>query len=70
MLTRLEPKRGEAQRSWLLIEGRDLAADETAGIFAARPESVKSGRRIEQLVEMPACSPAPVRLRPARPPAR
>ena len=54
MLARLKPKPGEtARRNWLLFKERDLAADDKLDILAARPESVKSGRRIEELVEKP-----------------
>lgn len=53
MLTRLKPKAGEDRPSWLLFKERDLAADDTIDILASRPESVKSGRRIEELVEQP-----------------
>ena len=61
MLAGLKRKRGETKRSWLLFKERDFAAAPETDILAARPESVKSGRRIEELV-----APAkPVRLRPA-----
>ncbi|QDZ03086.1 DNA ligase D [Nitratireductor mangrovi] len=61
MLTRLKPKPGEgAKKNWLLFKERDRAADRELDIIEARPESVKSGRRIEDLV-------APERL-PAKPP--
>ncbi|RWG76904.1 DNA ligase D [Mesorhizobium sp.] len=52
MLTRLKPKPGEDEnkKNWLLFKERDLAADITLDILEARPESVKSGRRIEELV--------------------
>lgn len=69
MLTRLKPKPGEDQnkKNWLLFKERDLAADTALDILAARPESVKSGRRIEELVAppKPAGKPAkPVALNP------
>ncbi|MEP6564460.1 MAG: non-homologous end-joining DNA ligase, partial [Mesorhizobium sp.] len=55
MLTRLKPKPGEDadKKNWLLFKERDLAADTALDILAARPESVKSGRRIEELVASP-----------------
>lgn len=55
MLTRLKPKPGEDQnkKNWLLFKERDLAADTALDILAARPESVKSGLRIEELVAPP-----------------
>lgn len=70
MLTRLKPKPGEDQnkKNWLLFKERDLAADTALDILAARPESVKTGRRIEELVAppKPSAKPAkPVALKPA-----
>lgn len=55
MLTRLKKRPGEDddRSNWLLFKEHDLAADDTLDILAARPESVKSGRRIEELVEAP-----------------
>lgn len=52
MLTRLKPKPGEDEnkKNWLLFKERDLASDAKLDILEARPESVKSGRRIEELV--------------------
>lgn len=54
MLTRLKPKGDEEKQNWLLFKERDPAADPTLDILAARPESVKSGRLIEELVAAPA----------------
>ncbi|MGF6175283.1 DNA ligase D [Ensifer sp. 4252] len=66
MLARLKPKPGEdGQHNWLLFKERDLAADATVEIVTARPESVKSGRRIEELVEKPKRPPKPVKLNPS-----
>ncbi|WEX08917.1 DNA ligase D [Chelativorans sp. AA-79] len=62
MLTRLKPRDRETKRNWLLFKERDLAADGKRDILQERPESVKSGRRIEELVEKP--KPA---ARPPRP---
>jgi bifunctional non-homologous end joining protein LigD len=64
MLARLKPKPGEKKRNWLLFKEKDLASSETVDILAERPESVKSGRRIEELVATPPPAPKPVRLRP------
>lgn len=50
MLARLKPKPGERQANWLLIKEKDFAADPETDILTARPESVKSGRVIEDLV--------------------
>lgn len=66
MLTRLKPRPGEKKRNWLLFKERDQAAEPGTDILTARPESVKTGRRIEELVAPPAPAPAPParRLRP------
>ncbi|WEX74607.1 DNA ligase D [Sinorhizobium numidicum] len=65
MLARLKARPGEEdQRNWLLFKERDLAADATIDILAERPESVKSGRRIEELVEKPKPPAKPVKLNP------
>lgn len=53
MLARLKSKSGEQKRNWLLFKERDLAADSTVDILTARPESVKSDRLIEELIEKP-----------------
>lgn len=63
MLARLKPKPGERQRNWLLFKERDAAADPGTDILTTRPESVKSGRRIEDLLA-PAAPTKPKRLRP------
>ncbi|MER8432571.1 DNA ligase D [Mesorhizobium caraganae] len=64
MLTRLKPKPGEDEnkKNWLLFKERDLAADTSIDILEARPESVKSGKRIEELVAPPK---KPARLPPS-----
>ncbi|MCV3242661.1 DNA ligase D [Mesorhizobium sp. ZC-5] len=65
MLARLKPKPGEDnKKNWLLFKERDLAADAGLDILAARPESVKSGRLIEELVEKPRPVPNPAALKP------
>jgi DNA ligase D len=65
MLARLKPKRGETKRNWLLFKERDAAADPARDILATRPESVKSGRRIEELVAPTPAAPARTpRIRP------
>lgn len=69
MLARLKPKPGEGKRNWLLFKERDQAADMTLDILAARPESVKTGRRIEELLAPPkpaaAARPKPAKLKGA-----
>ncbi|MFC0008378.1 DNA ligase D [Devosia nitrariae] len=66
MLTRLKgrPEDGNKQ-NWLLFKERDPAMDTEIDILEARPESVKSGRRIEELVAPPpAPQPPAKRTRP------
>ena len=50
MLARLKPKPGEDDTNWLLFKEHDPSADTTTDVLATRPESVKTGRRIEDLV--------------------
>src|SRR5688572_9719687 len=65
MLARLKGKpEDRGKKNWLLFKERDLAADEKTDILAKRPESVKSGRRIEELVETPKPAAKTVRLKP------
>jgi len=67
MLARLKPKPGEGgKRNWLLFKERDPAASTTIDILAERPESVKSGLRIEELAAGPASPVQPRRLSPAK----
>ena len=61
MLTELKRRKGEAKRNWLLFKERDVAADPETDILTTRPESAKTGRRIEELV-----SRLPTRLQPGR----
>ncbi|HET9069478.1 MAG TPA: DNA ligase D [Amaricoccus sp.] len=63
MLIRLKPKPGEKKAVWLLIKEKDAAAAPGRDILAERPESVKSGRRIEELAPAPPARAG--RLRPA-----
>ena len=65
MLARLKRKPGDGDKQgWLLIKEHDQAADTKTDILAARPESVKSGRRIEDLVAQPPAKP--VELKPGK----
>lgn len=68
MLARLKKRPGEDddRNNWLLFKEHDLAADETLDILAARPESVKSGRRIEELIETPTTKPVVPRPVPGK----
>jgi bifunctional non-homologous end joining protein LigD len=65
MLARFKGKpEDKGKKNWLLFKERDLAADEKTDILTKRPESVKTGRRIEELVEEPRPAAKPVRLKP------
>ncbi|MFD2647033.1 DNA ligase D [Devosia albogilva] len=51
MLTRLKAKpEDKGKKNWLFFKERDTSADPARDILEERPESVKTGRRIEQLV--------------------
>jgi len=50
MLAGLKQKPDEENRNWLLFKERDPAADTKIDILSARPESVLTGRRIEELL--------------------
>jgi DNA ligase D len=63
MLAALKPRKGDRKRNWLLIKERDEAADPGADIIRDRPESVKTGRRIEDLA--PSRPPRRPTLRPS-----
>jgi bifunctional non-homologous end joining protein LigD len=65
MLARLKKKPGETEQGWLLIKEHDLAVDRENDVLVERPESVKSGRRIEELVA-PKVEAKPVALRPGK----
>jgi bifunctional non-homologous end joining protein LigD len=67
-LVRLKPKEGERGDNWLLIKERDPFARPGEGdrLLEERPESVLSGRRVEELAE-PAAAPQPAPARKARP---
>ncbi|HEY0919716.1 DNA ligase D [Devosia sp.] len=69
MLVRLKPKPGDARADWLLFKEKDASAEPGTDILSARPESVQSGRTIEELAAAaadpaPAAPGRPVRLRP------
>ena len=68
MLARLKPKQEEEKVNWLLFKERDQAASTTGDILSDRPESVKSGRRIEELVVTPKAAAKPVAPKPGRAP--
>ncbi len=59
MLVRLKPKDGERGDNWLLIKERDPYARPGHGddLLTERPESVLSGRRVEELLEDETSSP-------------
>ena len=67
MLVRLKPKEGERGDNWLLIKERDPFArpGSEAAILEERPESVLSGRLVEELAASEA-PPEPARGRKPR----
>ena len=53
MLARLKQKSPDEKIGWLLIKEHDLGVDTEGDVLVDRPESVKSGKRIEELVAPP-----------------
>jgi bifunctional non-homologous end joining protein LigD len=49
MLARMKPRPSERQTNWLLIKEQDFAADPNTDILSELPESVRSGRSIEDM---------------------
>ncbi|RYE08375.1 MAG: DNA ligase D [Hyphomicrobiales bacterium] len=73
MLVRMKPKAGEANTNWLFFKEKDTGVDTKTDILKARPESVKSGMTIEELLASKKPKPAkkaaaakPVALSPAK----
>lgn len=65
MLTRLKPGADDKGKiNWLLFKERDQAMDTEIDILSARPESTKSGRRIEELLVPESEPPRRRALRP------
>src|SRR3569623_1841700 len=50
VLIRMKPKKGETDSNWLFVKEKDTGVDIATDILAARPESVKSGMTIEELL--------------------
>jgi DNA ligase D len=50
MLTRLKRRPGDTKNNWLLIKEHDDGATDAYDILETRPESVKSGKRTEDLL--------------------
>ncbi len=52
VLVRMKPKPGDkgGKNNWLFVKEKDTGVDTTTDILAARPESVKSGMTIEELL--------------------
>jgi len=63
MLARLKKPDDDEKPGWLLIKEHDPAADTETDILTARPESVKTGRRIEELLP-PKPAQRPAKLEP------
>ncbi|WDR05275.1 DNA ligase D [Devosia rhodophyticola] len=67
MLARLKGKPNEGEKSnWLLFKERDQAMDIEGDILLDRPESVKSGRLIEDLVATPTPSKKQAKPQPGK----
>jgi bifunctional non-homologous end joining protein LigD len=65
MLTRLKPRPDDNGKiGWLLFKEHDQSMDTEVDVLLSRPESVKTGRRIEELVAPP---PAPGRVTKPKP---
>ena len=69
-LVRMRGKRGERRENWLLIKSDDAAArpDNAPDILTERPESVKTGRTVEDVAEGAGEKPKPAKpkARPSR----
>ncbi|CCM76722.1 DNA ligase D [Rhizobium mesoamericanum] len=52
-LVRMHGKPGERQENWLLIKAEDAEARHKGDILKQRPESVKTGRKIEEVAKNP-----------------
>ncbi|KRB50946.1 DNA ligase [Rhizobium sp. Root708] len=52
-LVRMHGKPGESQENWLLIKAEDDEARHKGDILKQRPESAKTGRKIEQVAKNP-----------------
>lgn len=63
MLARLKKKSEDDTTGWLLFKERDPSASTEGDVLVDRPESVKSGRRIEELVAPPRL-PRSAKLKP------
>ncbi len=51
VLIRMKPKPGDdRQHNWLFVKEKDTGVDTETDILTARPESVKSGLTIEELL--------------------
>ena len=50
VLVRMKGKPGEGKNNWLFIKEKDSSVDTRTDILAVRPESVKSGMTIEELL--------------------
>ncbi|WP_064693788.1 DNA ligase D [Rhizobium aegyptiacum] len=55
-LVRMHGRPGEKRENWLLIKGDDAEARHDGDILKERPESAKTGRRLEEVAENPDAS--------------
>src|SRR3569833_920710 len=77
VLIRMKPKKGEADSNWLFVKEKDTGVDTGTDILTERPESVKSGLTIEQLLAAdkkarkaapakPGAAAEPIKIEPGR----
>uniref|UniRef100_UPI0025FCD524 DNA polymerase ligase N-terminal domain-containing protein n=1 Tax=uncultured Paracoccus sp. TaxID=189685 RepID=UPI0025FCD524 len=68
-LVRMRGKRGEKRENWLLMKSDDAAArpDDALDILTERPESVKTGRTVEEVAEDADEKPKPAKPKTATP---
>jgi len=59
VLVRMKPKPGDKKSNWLLIKEKDDKVDTGIDIVAARPESVKSGLTVDELLAQSRQAPLP-----------
>lgn len=71
-LVRMRGKRGETRENWLLIKADDDDArpDDAPDILSERPESVKTGRTVEEVAQGAADKPKPAKPKARRSRAR
>ena len=67
VLVRMKGRPGEGKNNWLFIKEKDSGVDTKTDILATRPESVKSGMTIEEVLAADTASKAAPKARAAKP---